>query len=753
VAGGLLFALAVAAYSIHELARFERAELARTVFVEGAGQVLAPGLHVRLVDLAGTLGRLGYTETRASPALRGQFRRGPAAWEVVLRDGSEGALSRIRLEIQDERVFRVTRDGHEVRAAELEGEVLTGGADYAGEDHRPVRLSEVPKSLVGAVLAAEDRRFYTHGALDGRGLARAAWANLYAGRVSQGGSTLTQQLVKNRLLTPHRSVIRKAREAWLAVLVEWRYSKDQILEAYLNEIYLGQRGALAIRGVGAASRAYFAKEVHQLSPGEAALLAGMIRAPNTHSPVASPARARARRDQVLVAMRTLAMIDEAARRRASAEPVRALTRPHPGQTAPYFTDHVRQELEERFGEGALRSVNGARIVTTLDPALQRFAENAVARGLDRVETRLPALRRRDPRARLQVALVALDPATGEIRAFVGGRDYQTSQFNRGVAARRQPGSAFKPFVYLAALRGAGGPPALTAASLVDDAPITVMVGGKPWSPRNHEDRYEGRVSVRRAFEQSLNAATVRVAQAVGPAAVIETARSLGLRGDLKPVPALALGAFEVSPLELARAWVPLANGGLRPGAVTAVRAVRLADGTALAPVDSPAAAQVLSPAEAYLMTSLLQGVMRTGTGAPAQAFGIAAEVAGKTGTTNDGRDAWFVGYAANLLTVTWVGFDDGTPLAQTGAQAALPIWADFMRQALDAYPSLPFATPPGISVASIDPTTGRRATEHCPLVAREVFLTGTEPAPCEAHHAAPDPALDWWQRLRGWFAH
>jgi penicillin-binding protein 1B len=752
VVSALLLAAAVAAYSTVELARFEQAELERAVFVHAAGQVLGRGVHVRLVDLAGTLGRLGYNETRVLPTGPGQFRRGAAAWDVVLREGSAAAPSRLRLEIQDERIIRVVRDGHEVGAAALEGEVLTGGADYAGEDHRPVRLSEVPKALVDAVLAAEDRRFFEHGALDVRGLTRAAWANLRAGRVTQGGSTITQQLVKNRLLTPQRTVIRKAREAWLAVLVEWRYSKEQILEAYLNEIYLGQRGALAIRGVGAASRAYFAKEIHQLSVGEAALLAGMIRAPNTYSPVLSPVRARGRRDQVLTAMRELALIDEVARRRARGEPVRAMARPHPGQAAPYFTDHVRQELEERFGEGALRSVNGARIVTTLDPVLQRFAENAVARGLDRLETRLPGLRRRDPRTRLQIALVVLDPATGEIRALVGGRDYQVSQFNRVVAARRQPGSAFKPFVYLAALRGAGGPAALTAASLVDDTPVTLMEGGKPWSPRNHDDRYEGRVSVRRALEQSLNAATVRVAQRVGPAAVIETARSLGLGGNLKPVPAVALGAFEVSPLELARAYVPFANGGVRPGAITAVRAVSLADGTLMAPRDSPAPAQVISPAEAYLMTSLLQGVMRSGTGTPAQVFGIAGEVAGKTGTTNDGRDAWFVGYSANLLTVAWVGFDDGMPLAVTGAQAALPIWGDFMKQALDAYPSPSFAASPGITVASIDPTTGRRATEHCPLVARELFLTGTEPAPCDAHHAPADPVLDWWDRLRGWFA-
>jgi len=732
----------VAIYSSIELARFARVEGRRTVIVYAAGQMLEPGVHVRLIDLAGTLARLGYVETRNLPAEPGQFRRTPATWDILSRDGG----GRIGLEIRDERIARVTRDGKDVESAVLEGEVLTGVGDATGEGYRPIQLAEAPPALVNAVLAAEDHRFFEHGALDMRSVARAAWANLHGGRVTQGGSTITQQLVKNRLLTPQRTIMRKLQEAWLAVLVESGYSKAQILEAYLNEIYLGQRGPLAIRGVGAAARAYFSKEVHQLTAGEAALLAGMLRAPNTYSPVLNPGRARARRDGILKRMHELGMLDSAAYERARRESLRAPARPWPGQAAPYFADYVRQELEGR-------SIYGTRIGTTLDLPLQRFAENAVARGLDQLESSFPRLRRHDPRARLQVALVAVDPATGEIRALVGGRDYQASQFNRVTLARRQAGSAFKPFVYVAALRPRDGPPPFTAASMVDDAPLIIMVDGKPWSPRNYQGRYQGRVSVRSALEQSLNSATVRISQTVSLPVIVETARAFGFHTNLAPVPSVALGAFEVTPLDLAWAYVPFAGGGVRPGAVHAVRAVNRADGTRVLLDQDKPAANVMSPAEAYLMTSLLQGVIRTGTAASVAALGASGELAGKTGTTNEGRDAWFVGYSSRLLAVVWVGFDDGQAHGLSGAQAALPIWADFMKQALGAYPAPPFAVPDGVSFADIDATNGKLAGSSCPLVIRETFLAGTEPEQCDEHRGLSDRILEWSRRLRDWFSH
>jgi penicillin-binding protein 1B len=738
----VLSAMALVAYSTVELARFGHAETQRAVFIHSAGQALEPGVSVRAIDLVGILARLGYTETKAVPTAPGQYRRAGGAWDIYLREEA----ARVGLEVSGERIARVTRDGKEAQGAALEGEVLTGGADQPGEEYRPIKLAEASKVLIDAVIAIEDHRFFEHGALDLRSLARAVWVNARAGKVTEGGSTITQQLIKNRLLTPDRTMVRKLREAWLATLVEWRYSKSQILEAYLNEIYLGQRGSLAIRGVGAASRAYFAKEAHQLTPGEAALLAGMVRAPNTYSPVLNPERARQRRDVVLGRMHELNTLDAAAYERARKEPVRALARPRPGQPAPYFTDHARQEMEERFG-------SGTRIVTTIDLTLQRFAENAVAGGLDQLESRYAKLRRSDPRARLQAALIALDPTTGEIRAYVGGRDYQASQFDRVTLARRQPGSAFKPFVYLAAIRPRAGALPFTAATMVEDAPITLTVNGKPWSPRNYEDRYEGRVSVRRALEQSLNGATVRIAQVVGAPAIAETAKAFGLVQKATAIPSLALGALEVTPIDLAAAYIPFAGGGLGPAAIRSVRAVYQADGSPSAVADDAAPSAVITPGEAYLMTSLLQGVIRSGTARTAQSLAASSEIAGKTGTTNEGRDAWFVGYSSRLVAAVWVGFDDGEPHGLSGAAAALPIWTQFMKQALDAYPAPPFAVPPGITTANIDTSNGRLAGESCPHTAREIFLIGTEPERCTEHSGITYRVESWWNRVRDWFKH
>lgn len=751
---GVVLASAVGApfvYSAVELARFERADARRSAFIYAAGQALAPGTHVQRIALAATLARLGYSETRAVPASPGQFRRAAGGWEIFLRGAEEAGSSAqlVRLEVLDDRIVRMTRAGQEVVEVTLEPEVLTSATDRPGEDHRPVRLEEMPRVLIDAVLAAEDQRFFEHGGLDLRALARAAWANLRAGRVKEGGSTITQQLVKVRLLSPQRTYFRKLREAWLAALVESRYSKERILEAYLNEIYLGQRGPIAIRGVGAATRAYFGKEVHQLTAGEAALLAAIIPGPNIYSPAVDPDRARDRRNAVLARMRELGMIPRDEHDRARRSPLRVRSLASPGQSAPYFVDYVRQELEQRFGAEISR-VHGVRVVTTLDLNLQRFAEAAALRGLDKLESSLPRASRRDPGRRLQVALVAIEPGTGEVRALVGGRDYLASQFNRVTLARRQPGSAFKPIVYLAALRARDGVPTLTPASRVDDLPITLEVGGKRWSPRNYDDRYAGRVSVRQALEQSLNAATVRIAQTVGLPNVIETARMLGLHGQLAPVPAMALGAFEVTPLELARAYVPLANGGIRPAAVSGIRAVKFSDED-VKPTGREEPAQVVSAAEAWLVTSLLKGVMTSGTASAARESGLPDGMAGKTGTSNDGRDAWFVGYTPRLLALVWVGFDGGEPHGLSAAQAALPIWVDFMRQAVDAYPHGDFAVPTGIVVTDIDATNGKRAGYSCPLVVRESFLAGSEPPACDEHRGVIDHVVGGWNRLTEWF--
>jgi len=739
-------------YSVIELTRFERADARRATFIYAAGQALAPGVHVQRIKLADTLARLGYKETRSVPPSPGLFRRSGATWEIYLRgidESSAAGAQLIRLHVVDERITKLTRAGQEVPDLALEPEVLASATDRPGEEHKPVRLDETPKVLIDAVLAAEDHRFFEHGGVDARALLRAAWANLRAGRVKEGGSTITQQLVKVRLLNPQRTLTRKLREAWLAALIEARYSKERILEAYLNEIYLGQRGPIAIRGVGSAARAYFGKEVHQLTTAEAALIAAIIRGPNLYSPAVNPDRAREHRNIVLAQMRDLKMIAPEDFERARRAPVQVRSLVSPGQSAPYFVDFVRQEVELRFDTGASR-VRGVRIATTLDLSLQRFAETAVARGLDRLESSLPPGYRRDPGRRLQVAMLVVEPATGEIRALVGGRDYLASQFNRATSAHRQPGSAFKPIVYLAALRAGDGAPFFTAASRVEDLPITLESNGEPWSPRNSDDRYEGIVTVRQALEQSLNSATVRIALTVGLPNVIEMARALGLESQLAPVPAMALGAFEVTPLELARAYLPLANAGARPAAVSGIRGVQFGD-EEVKPSGPVETVRVVSPAEAWLVTSLLKGVVTSGTGSAVRTSGLPGVVAGKTGTSNDGRDAWFVGYTPRLLALVWVGFDSGEPHGMSGAKAALPIWVDFMKQALDAYPQSDFEVPSGISFSDVDVTNGKRAARACPVVVREAFLTSTEPPLCDEHRSVIDHVVDGWNRLTDWF--
>ena len=740
VAGGL------AIYSARALSKFERVEARRSTLLYAAPPMLRPGVSVSALDLAGLLGRLGYRESRSAPG-PGQFSRTDSAWDINVGSGGGGA-GRVNLTVSDGRITRLRQNGTDVQSVALPPELLASAGAGMGENIRPVRLVDVPPMVRTAILAIEDERFYEHGGLDPRAVLRALWANVRKGRVVEGGSTITQQLVKSRLLTPERTLSRKLNEAWLSTALEWRYSKDQILEAYLNEIYLGQVGGSAVRGIGAASRAYFGKEVHQLTLSEAALLAGMIRGPNSYSPTANPDRARERRDVVLTRLRELGKISEVDYRRARREPVKARPTPGNGLVAPYFVDYVRAELE-RSADMDLADQHGVRVYTTLDPVLQRLAEAAVVKGIDRLETARPRLRRKGPEERLQAALIVLDTTTGQVRALVGGRDYRLSQFNRAVLARRQPGSAFKPFVYLAALTPRQEGPHFTAASLIEDAPITVVVDGKPWSPKNYDDHYQGMVTVRRALEGSLNTATVRLAQAVGLGTVVGTARALGVEGDLKPVPALALGVFETTPLDLARAYLPLANGGLAPSG-GAVDTVTDDSGRAIWSAGRETR-QVIGAPEAFLVTSLLEGVINAGTGAAARAMGVPGAVAGKTGTTNDGRDAWFVGYSSNLLALVWVGFDDGAPAGLSGAEGALPIWSEFMRQALDVYPGGAFPEPAGVIYAKIDAGNGRRATAYCPVVVTEVFLAGTEPPPCEEHGGVTEQIGRWWDRVWDWF--
>ncbi len=596
------------------------------------------------------------------------------------------------------------------------------------EERVPVDLSKVPDRLVQAVVAVEDQRFYDHHGLDLKRIGGALVANIRAGGIAQGGSTITQQLAKNLFLSAARTPVRKIREAAMALVLEARYDKSAILEAYLNEVYLGQDGARAIHGVGAASRYYFGKSVSRISLPEAATLAGMIQAPNRYNPTRNERWARQRRNLVLGLM---ADQDRISRRTAEqAERARMATRAHsaPGLDARYFRDLVLARLPGRLPR------RGAAVYTTLDAGLQRAAERAMSQVLPRLRTR-----------GAQGALVAIDPRTGDILALVGGRDYGESQFDRATDARRQPGSAFKPIVALAALhRDGDDAPAFTLASRVEDEPLSVASGGKQWQPTNYDRSYRGEVTVRQAIEQSLNVPFARIGLAVGPDRIVKTARRLGMTSDLHPVPSLALGSSEVSLLELVRAYGVFATEGRLAATRLVLGHSSLGSGSGLPPNGGPPElTQVASPAETYLVTSALEGVVARGTGRALSAAGRFGGVAGKTGTSNDWRDAWFVAYTPSLVVGVWVGFDDGRSLGLTGADAALPVVERFLEGVDPADRWESFPVPDGIEVAQVG---GGDDGWSFDCGTREVFLEGTAPR----SECGEFDSSDWEQRVSQW---
>ncbi len=583
-----------------------------------------------------------------------------------------------------------------------------------------VPLSEIPRSVVGAVLTAEDRRFFHHRGVDLRAVLRAARSDLRHGEVRQGASTITQQLARSLFLTPDRTWGRKLREAAIAVALEVRYPKDRILEAYLNSVYIGQDGSVALYGLGAAARHFLHKELPAVRLDEAALLASAISAPyRTFSGVG--ARARAGRDALLHAMREQGTVNETVASEAMARP---LPKPSGGSfvRAPYFVDLAREEIARR---ASLPSSGDVRIITTLDPVLQRAAESAIRDSLERIERRRPDLARR----RLQAALVAIEPASGQIRALVGGRRYLDSPFNRATRAARQPGSLFKPIVYLAAFEAerTGKLPGLTPASLISDEPTAIQAEGETWSPRNIDRRFHGPVTVRRALEESLNIPAARMAQEVGLDQVVQMARALGIESPLAPVPSLALGTSEVSLLEITAAFATVANRGVRATPTTLVPLQGKVVMGILVPLPPPARAA--SAESSYLITHILQGVMSRGTGRASTAWGLSDIAAGKTGTSDGLRDAWFVGYTPDLAVGVWLGLDDGSSLGLTGAQAALPVWAAVMQVAVRRTSPHHFEPPPGIVLAAVDRDTGRPASFWCgdTTVIEEAFRAESEP--------------------------
>src|SRR5581483_2185647 len=536
-----------------------------------------------------------------------------------------------------------------------------------------------------------------------------------------------QQLVKNAFLSPRRTLSRKLQEAALAVLLEIHATKEEIFARYLSSVYLGVDGALPVHGFAQAAQVYFGKPVGDLGPAECALLAGMIRSPNGLAPRVHAKAAIARRNQVLEAMVREGSLDQAAGERAIAESLRlsdARARP---VAALYVAAEVARQLPTLL-PADVAEAPGLRVFTSVDADAQREAERATRRGLAALER---GRRRREP---LQAALVALDAHSGRVRALVGGRDYGSSPLDRAIRSRRQPGSAFKPFVYLTALDPSrrGDAPPRTVVSPVDDSPLTLRVGATTWRPANYDGTFAGTIPIEDAIAESRNVATVRLALDVGLDAVARSAADMGIASPLPRVPALALGAAETSLLELTAAYGVFASGGVRR-LPTLVVSVGAPSGETLyaAPADE---LRVLEPGVAYLVTHLLEHVIDEGTGRPARDAGLRGPAAGKTGTTDDTRDAWFIGFTPDVVTGVWVGLDGGGATGLTGAQGALPIWTDFVRASTASGGPEEFPVPDDIVWRDVDPASGGLATTGCPTVRHEPFLTGTEPrTPCELH--------------------
>lgn len=620
---------------------------------------------------------------------------------------------------------------------------------FARENRVIVALDDVPAALVDAVVATEDKDFRSHWGVDASAIMRAAMRNVRAGRVVEGASTITQQLARSLFLTPEISLTRKLREALLALRIEQTYSKDRILELYLNQIYFGH-GAY---GVQAASWQFFGKHVSELDLAECALLAGLPKNPSGYSPRQHPNRALARRRLVLSLMAGQGTITREEAARADTAALHILPRSDGAGLGAYFVEHIRRELVGRYGPDALYA-GGLRIYTTLDLDLQAAAERALENRLARLEREAGyRIKRGDATAQaggseftpyVQGALLAVDAASGGIIAMVGGRDFRDSEFNRATQAPRQPGSGFKPFVYTAAIDGG-----YTPADRILDAPVIVPGAGAPrlvrtrdgvveeptdWIPENYEPGFRGEVTLRYALKHSINLPTVRLCMDLGPQAVVQCARQMGISTPIKPVYSIALGSSEVKVIDMVEAYATLDNHGIRMSPY-AIERIEDQNGRILERHESRSR-EALSPETAYVVTSMLESVMVNGTGWAARAWGFDHPAAGKTGTTNDCTDAWFVGYTPRVVCGVWVGYDDRRSLGRsmTGAVAALPIWTEFMKAAHAGLPHEPFRRPSGVVVRRICAETGALATPDCGETLDEVFVAGTEPTEmCPAH--------------------
>jgi penicillin-binding protein 1B len=709
---------------------------ARIYAVPHAVQV---GEKIEPKEIAAELRHAGYSDQTGSQSPMGSYRLLEGGIEIKPGPDSYHSQESAVIRVRGGKVDSISSQSGDLAAYELEPQMITSLFDAEQRSKRQlVTYDQIPKLMVDAVLAIEDRRFFQHGGINFIRLAEAMWVDVTHQRHEQGGSTITMQLSRAFFLTPQKTVKRKLSEMLIALEMEQKLSKQQIFEFYANRVDLGQRGSFTISGFAQASQAYFNKDLKDLTPAEAALIAGIIQAPSYLSPYRHPERALERRNLVLDTMVETHALSKAEAEKAKATPLKLAPPNVEASDAPYFVDMLRETLISRLDERQMND-QGYRIYTTLDPELQKAAAAAVQTGMKLVDDQVTKLRTKRtkigknkfetkvlPGPQAQVAMVAMDPHTGQVLALVGGRNYGMSQLNHAVA-RRPTGSIFKPFVYAAAMNTAldGANPVFTPASMVQDEPSTFSYGDQIYEPRNYKEEYHGDVTARYALALSLNNATVKLAEEVGYEKVADLAKAAGIV-SVKATPAMALGAYDATPMDMAAAYTVFANFGERISP-TVVNSVRNANGDVVLDF-KPDKRQVLDSRVAFVMTTMMEGVMNFGTAFPVRARGFNAPAAGKTGSSHDG---WFAGYTTNLLCIVWVGYDDYSDLRLSGAQTAAPIWAEFMKKAitLPQYSSpKPFSQPPGVVDVQLDKTTNLLATPACPETYDAAFIAGTEPS-------------------------
>ncbi len=705
---------------------------------------LYAGLQLTADQFAGELAALHYRPVR-SASKPGEMSRNGSAFQLVTRgfvhpDGKDGP-QHIRVSFSAGAVSRLASasNGKPVSLARLDPVLVGSFYPAHNEDRVLVKLEEVPQSLIDALIAIEDRGFYRHFGISPLGILRALIANIRAGEVVQGGSTLTQQLVKNFFLSSERSIMRKLNEALMALLLEFHYEKDDILESYLNEVYLGQDGSRSVHGFGLASYLYFERPLNELTIDQVALLVGMVKGPSHYNPHRHPERVRDRRNLVLDVMTDLKLLAAA---EASRGKNRALGITHLQRKAintfPAFLDLVKRQLRRDYRDRDITS-EGLRIFTTLDPRVQWQLEKSV-------KNRLHALEQSHgiETGSLQVAVVVTSVQGGEVLALAGGRDGQFAGFNRALDAKRPVGSVIKPAVYLTALER---PHEYTLATQLDDTPLTYTSStGDVWEPGNYDQVFHGSVPLYQALAQSYNVATARLGLELGIRPVISTLRRLGIDQNLRALPSLALGAVELSPLQVTQMYQTLASGGFR-SPLRAIRAVLASDQTPLQSYPLRVEAAV-KPEHAYLVNTALRHAVIEGTGrALFQVLPAWWDIAGKTGTTDDLRDSWFAGYTADRLGVVWIGHDDNTSTGLSGSSGALTLWRDLFSAFGEPAPMLPAGE--SIEIEWIDPASGLLADAGCRDAVQLPFVQGSSPqvvAPC-AYGVQLKQSVDWFKEL------